>query len=394
MSNPTQSLEKLHPQSIGELIETNSGLSARAVDTIRQTMQALCTDDLQSVHIIQGDQVDEVLAELQDRAVQAISYCKESRMPITSLFDEVRKKFTSQEKAIDEALTAIKSYRSSWAAEKERRIRIAEEEKARKLAKENEKIRVAAEYEASLREAIDKAYSTVFTDIWADYTHMKLEQLQGIDLKELMKTWEGEINRLDGFAPGPEIAPRSSILDQQELHAVLADVHERAYRPAVEKAKNFALAEVNGLVQGIPARIQELQTLSEKELEARDRAEAERKKLEAEQAAAMARQELEAEQAAAKLEAALEASTAVPAVSQAKGTTKKLKYKPTTHAAFVAIITHWAQNHMAKMTIEELTKKLSFMITAANNDLKDGTELKAKGLEIVEGFTVRGRAKK
>lgn len=380
--------------NVSNLIAANEGLAERAVKTIEDTMKRLCVDDLTQLHVIQGDQVDEELSDLQNRAQSAITYCKEGRMPITSMFDEIRKTFTTQEKKIEGALNMVKDYRGRWAAEKERRIRIQEEEKARKLAKENEKIRVAGLYEAALREAIENAYAYIFSEIWANYCRLSLEDLQKAEPKQFQEAWEAKIRRLDLYAPGPDIAPKSSILDQAELHGVLADVVQRVYPEASKKAKDRALAEVNGLIQGIPARIQELQTLSEQELAARDKAEADRKRLEAEQAAEQARAALEAEQAAARLEATLEVSTAQPAVTQAKGTSIKLKYKPTSHASFIAIITNWVENHMAKMTVEELTKKLSFMITAANNDLKDGVELKAKGLEIVEDFTVRGRAKK
>src|SRR5690606_12975248 len=118
-----------------------------------------------------------------------ITYCKEGRMPITSMFDDIRKTFTAQEKRIEGALNQIKDYRARWAAEKERRIRIQEEEKARKLAKENEKIRVAGLYESALRKAIYDAYARVFSEIWEDFCRLKIEDLQGGDPKQFQKSW-------------------------------------------------------------------------------------------------------------------------------------------------------------------------------------------------------------
>jgi len=53
----------------------------------------------------------------------------------------------------------------------------------------------------------------------------------------------------------------------------------------------------------------------------------------------------------------------------------------------IAIIQYWVVNHMNMMTVEELTKKFSFMLTAANKDLGKGTTI--EGVPTVQDFSTR-----
>ena len=92
-----------------------------------------------------------------------------------------------------------------------------------------------------------------------------------------------------------------------------------------------------------------------------------------------------------KLNNLYETTAAQPAIALSKGTTVKKKYNPTTHQAMVAIISRWVAKDMGLLTMEELTKKLSFMITAANRALNIGETLVAEGLFIEEDMTVRGK---
>jgi hypothetical protein len=49
---------------------------------------------------------------------------------------------------------------------------------------------------------------------------------------------------------------------------------------------------------------------------------------------------------------------------------------------------------MNKLTIEELSKKLSFMVTAANEDLNKDITLEADGLTVEEDYTTRSTRRK
>ena len=83
-------------------------------------------------------------------------------------------------------------------------------------------------------------------------------------------------------------------------------------------------------------------------------------------------------------------SAAVPIESSAVGKRVKKKYKADTMEALRAIMQSWAQHNMRLLTIEELNKKLSFMRTAADVRLNEGSPvLEAKGLSVVDDVSTR-----
>lgn len=85
-------------------------------------------------------------------------------------------------------------------------------------------------------------------------------------------------------------------------------------------------------------------------------------------------------------------SAAVPVVVSGggKGKVVKKKYKADSMEALQAIMQSWVQNNMRLHSIEELNKKLSFMRTAADVRLNEGSPvLEAKGLSVVDDISTR-----
>jgi hypothetical protein len=67
------------------------------------------------------------------------------------------------------------------------------------------------------------------------------------------------------------------------------------------------------------------------------------------------------------------------------------KYRVTAHKGFTVLISNWVKSHLGNLTIEEAAKKLSFIITAANEDLNAGVNLTTHGLEVVDDIPPAGR---
>lgn len=83
-------------------------------------------------------------------------------------------------------------------------------------------------------------------------------------------------------------------------------------------------------------------------------------------------------------------SAAIPIASSPVGKRVKKKYKADTMEALQTIMQSWVQYNMKLLSIEELNKKLSFMRTAADVRLNDGSPvLEAKGLSVVDDVSTR-----
>ena len=369
-------------------IADNAGLSERAVRAIEGALTA-APEKIQDILIPDGDMHDEKLADLQGKATEAIQWAKTARMPITKEFDRIKGIFTEQEKAIEAELQKLKQWRQGWAMEKSRRIEIFELEKRKELARkqaETDYRATAATFLANARRQHEQHVLSLITKTFY------LCKIDTIDHYE--EDMAGVISNIPKHftvptPPVPALALPEAVANDIKASAFKAEITDRM-GDIVDNAQEL----VRSFVAKIPARKLELDRASDAELEAEAAAQQQRIKMEADQRAAEELARAEAQRQAESLDNAMAASTLTPTVQQSKGTSKRQKYSPTTHKAFIAIITNWVTGHMATLTIEELTKKLSFMITAANKDLNSGETIDAEGLNIEEDFTVRGARKK
>jgi hypothetical protein len=59
----------------------------------------------------------------------------------------------------------------------------------------------------------------------------------------------------------------------------------------------------------------------------------------------------------------------------------------------IALLQSYIKHNLPALTIEEMNKKFSFVLTAANTRLNDGELLEAKGLEAIEDYSTTSRRK-
>ena len=156
-------------------------------------------------------------------------------------------------------------------------------------------------------------------------------------------------------------------------------------------------AERDRLIALVPARIEELKRSAsdaEAAKAAAERIAKEKEERDAELAKAAAGriQAVESEANANKMANAFEHAAIAPSVQVSSGTVQKKKYAPATPKEFIPIIQWWVANTMPFLTIDELNKKLSFMLTAANKALNEGTKI--EGVKTVDDFSTRTSRKK
>lgn len=92
-----------------------------------------------------------------------------------------------------------------------------------------------------------------------------------------------------------------------------------------------------------------------------------------------------------KLNAAFESIPAEPVISLASGTSVKKKYVINSHTDYTLVMTFWVGHNMHLLTPDELSKKLSFMVTAANKALNDGVII--NGLSVEDDYSTRTNKK-
>lgn len=390
----TQSILSITP--IQGVIAENQLLAERATATIQQYLASIAQVDFTTIDIVSGDSIDAILADLQARAAQSIDLQKERRMPFTKEFDRIRKIFTEAEGQISAMQDQVKAKRSAWQAEKYRRDQAEKEKREKELRIESEKIRFRTAAEGALIEAAHRrivSMKRALSEIFFQLDEAGLKSFRE-STKHLLTVppLDPENDRI--------AAPTSAILDQATQQQLLTEVFQSFQEEHGMKLGEAMKEEIENLEMRIPERLHQLAEIAgdaEKkriaeanaaaELKAKE--EAEKKRLEEAKAAAETAAEIQT------LNAAMDAAAATPAITMAKGTTKKQKYQATSHKAFIAIIQHWVANHMSLMTPEELQKKLSFMVTAANKDLNAGGEvIQAEGLAVVDDFAVRSSSRK
>jgi hypothetical protein len=208
-----------------------------------------------------------------------------------------------------------------------------------------------------------------------------------------------DANTWNGFLSGM-INPKPQLLTAEQMQSLLDEVIlDQRPKLSAEWVERMS-KERDGLVELVPSRKMELERIAgdeqaKKEADARIEQERIQREANASKDKEEMKQGIETASEVDKLNASFDqASEATPVVDLAKGTVVKRKYLPKSHSGWVAIIQSWVTNDMNKMTLDELSKKLSFMKTACEGRLNKGEELKAQGLEIEEDFSTRTTRKK
>lgn len=381
-------LIKINTTDFEKTVLENKGLSERAVKAIMDTVKQLpIISDTLSLE--QGNQIESNVNNIRARAQESVKINKERRMVYTRQFDEIKKVFTEQEKSIEEAAEGLANWQNQWNSEKIKRAKIEEEKKQAQLQKDNAKIDYQTYVNNQIRDAYNLFISEELADIDDDFYKLSIEGLQrkAETLPKLV----------------PEKLDLSKILKDTVIqnHPLLNDVEMTEIREMSFNAANAVLSaeyeellnrEREKTLSRIPGRIEELKRIADNEEEARKAAdriakEKEERLKQQEEEIKKLKAQAEMEAAMAKTENAIEAEITSEMPKVSKGTSVKQKYDPQDHAEFLKILQWWVVNIMPLMTIDELNKKLSFMRTAASEELNKGVTI--DGVKIIEDIRTR-----
>jgi hypothetical protein len=397
----TQALA-INTQILSNLPDTlvaNSSLAERAVAKVRADLTDLTPGDITTVAVDVMENNDAQLAGLQSKLKESYNLMNERRSPFTRLFTEITSKFTAEEKKVVEIGNEVKSLRDSWQREKARRNAIVQEEAAKELEKKQALI--------DAKTYIAKCIIDKFSTHAVGAIRRMHEKFYAQGAKEL-EAYSTALGKWSPVLDAPTwdsftqlIANSKPQLITPEQHAELLREVCADQRPKLEKEWIESMThERDGLIELVPSRKMELERIAgdaeaKRQADERIAQEAAEREAQAKRDAKDKAQALEQAASVDSLNASFDvAAQSTPVVGMAKGTVVKKKYQPKSHKAHVAIIQWWVKERMSSMTLEELQTKLSFMRTAADKALNEGTVIEADGLEVVEDYSTRASSKK
>jgi hypothetical protein len=397
----TQALA-INTQILSNLPDTlvaNSSLADRAVAKVRADLATLTPGDITTVAVDEMENNDAQLAGLQSKLKESYNLMNERRSPFTRLFTEITSKFTAEEKKVVEIGNEVKSLRDSWQREKARRNQIEQEKQALELQRKQSLIDaktyiakiIIDRFTAHAVDAIKRMHAKFYeqtADALAGYAAALSKWSPVLDAPTWASFLEGVGN------------PKPQLITPEQLAGIRAEV-ETEQRPKLEKEWIESMTrERDGLVEMVASRKMELERIAgdaeaKRQADERIAQEAQEREAQAKRDAEDKAQALEQAASVDSLNASFDvAAQSAPVVGMAKGTVVKKKYQPKSHKAHVAIIQWWVKERMSSMTLDELQTKLSFMRTAADKALNEGTVIEADGLEVVEDYSTRASSKK
>jgi hypothetical protein len=343
---------------------------------------------MQEVDALQMETLLEPLRENRGFIAEAKKEVNDDRAPQTRKMDAIKSLFTGLEKDLDSLDVKTAAPLTAWETEKIRRARVASEEAEKKIKKANERVSIVATVKNTINSRFHTKQIETITAMSKAYHAKGADELNGYGVA--LQEWLPE-------------------LDDEIYHAIIDGISISAINHTAAEVKDIInetaggmkqtldiewpdkiTAERDRLVLLIPSRITELQTVAPEVAAARVEM-AHHEVLDSIIKDAQDKADVVSMEADnAKLSAVLDNAPVSVGVPTGRGVKVSKKYVITAHTAFPPIIANWVKNHLAKLTVEDATKKLSFMITAANDDLKkENITLVAAGLHTEEEVTVR-----
>ncbi len=325
-------------------------------------------------NIIQAIKEQGMSAELDERANKFLVNCRTAkndieiqRKPITTFFDEIRKRFTETEgkldsKKADTVVSKIQAYRDAYV----KKLRDEEAEKQRlaqlKLDKDNELIDIKTSIETQLSEHVNNHVLERKQKLQSSFNNITLENFaeKSRGLKTLAITYDK--SHFDSFSPN---YPRKQVTESEfiDLVTVIESSKDFTLIAAVvvgeiEKFKNELIEKLPSLKTSLDemaiAGAEESKRLAD-EKEKRETAAAEKLKTDAIAKAKANAEALEVQKIADQTNAMMDNMAIVDSV--APETKDGFKITLLNKTAVAEIFTFWFQREGMTLTIDELEKK-------------------------------------
>lgn len=385
-----QTIADLCPKSYSE----NQLSHARCIDAGTALLERVKSEGM-------SDALDMELSVYIEKAKATVKKMNTKRAPVTQLFDQIRKVYTSMENDIDPAKATsipgqIQSFRNEYAKKKHEEEERRRREEMMRQAKENAKNRyrtdVEEDYIAQFNSLINRSVNEL-TDIDKSVT---LDNYKSVYEKVKSYTCELPAEWYQGLNSG---AYRPAELTSEECKVIQANVLSGLASRFKEQYAFEVQSTRDDILDRLPSKKSELERIAnanaeeaariKAEMEAKERADAQRKeaeRIEREKQEAAARQ-LAAEKN--EMDGLFGMATATPAAYQPKTQVKKKVVINTAEDIMKVVAFWWSQEGCTK-TVEELCKEFKKQITFANtaanakvnavfiSDLEYADDIKAK----------------
>ncbi|MCI7615135.1 MAG: hypothetical protein MSS61_07280 [Bacteroidales bacterium] len=377
MSDNTQALTIFEPHNVQTLAELapksyreNQLSHTRCLEVGNQLIARVKQEGM-------SDALDMEIAKFIERAKITVKKMNGKRTPVTQLFDQIRKVYTTMENDVDPSKAnsipnQLQAHRNAFAKKKHEEEERRRREEAARQAKENAKVR----YRAEVEEDYVKQFNALVNKSINELTDMdKLLTLDNYEIIydgvkeficELPETWCHTV--ISG-------AYRPSELTTEECRAIQANVMAGLVNRFKEQFPFEVQSSRDDILDRLPSKKKELERIAkssaeeaakikaqmeEKEREEAARKEAERKERE--------KQEATAAQLAAKkheMDGLFGVQVSAPSSYQPKTKVKK-KVVVETADDIMKVVAFWWSQVGYYMTMEDLCKEFKKQITYAN----------------------------
>lgn len=361
-----QTLAELAPQSYRD----NQLSHTRCLEVGNQLLARVKQDGM-------SDALDMEIARFIEKTKVTVRKMNDKRTPVTKLFDQIRKAYTSMENDVDPAKAdsipnRLQNYRNAYAKTKHEEEERRRREETARIAKENAKNR----YRADVEEDYIKQFNALVNKSINELTEMdKLLTLDNYEIIndgvreyicELPETWYRMV--ISG-------AYRPAELTTEECRAIQANVMAGLLNRFKEQFSFEVQSTRDEILDRMPSKKKELVRIAKAsaedaarikaEMEAKEREEATRKEAE--------RKEREKNEAAAaqlaaqkqEMDSLFGAPVATPVGYQPKTQVKK-KIVIVTADDIMKVVAFWWSQVGYTLTVEELCKEFKKQITYAN----------------------------
>lgn len=392
MANELTIIKSENIQTIVQMTPENHQLNVQSHDNCIAYGQRLLAQIQQ-----QGmtDELDQAAAKYIDAARKTVTKMNDRRSPLTKLFDEIRKEFTSLEGDIDPTKAGtlpnqLQQLRNKYAAQKRE-----EEERRRR--------------EEMMRQQIEQAITQFRADLENDWRYQLGAHIQQqcndmsrllasttldnyIIVEEQFKKWDMTFPKFKLNVTKPFLIP------EPEHNAIMADVWN-TLKPGFTQQYAEELAKYrDSCLDRLPSKKQELERAAQasaeeadrirREMEERDRAEAARQEAERKEAERKQREAAELKKQQAEMgslfdQQAVAASTPVVEGYTPKTSVKK-KLVPLAPEAFTEIFSMWWVEEDCKLSIDDLAKMFKKQITFCEKKANDKTNPVFIKSELIE----------
>lgn len=324
-----------------------------------------------------SDTLDKAIAEFIDRAKITVKKMNGKRTPVTQLFDQIRKVYTSLEGEVDPAKPEsipgqLQAARNDFARKKleeeQRRRREEEARAAREAAKKTYRAAVEKDCINQFNALVNNSVNNL-TDMDKDVTLGNYELMYDCIRDygcELPETWCRTV--ISG-------APRPAALTPDECRAIQANVMAGLAERFKEQFQFEVQSVRDDILDRLPSKKKELERMAKASAEEAERIKAEMEAKEREEAARKEaeRKEREKQEAAAAQLAAQKQEmdglfgmpVAAPASYQPKTQVRK-KVVVETPDDIMKVVAFWWSQVGCTLTVDELRKEFRKQITYAN----------------------------